>query len=84
MKFKVNVEVNEDGSATIVSWRYPEGTLRQEMMDCREIQLAKKDFRGPYPMAHTKIPLQAHIALQKAMEEDREPLEVIDYADGGE
>ena len=79
MRYKIDVEVNKDGSATITSWRYPEGTLRQEMMDFREVQLPKKDFRGLYPVAHTKIPFQAHIALQRAME-DREPLEVIDYS----
>ena len=35
-------------------------------------------------MAHTKIPFRAHVALQRAMEKDREPLEVINYTDGGE
>ena len=80
MRYKIDIDVNEDGSATVTSWRYPVGTLREEMMDCREVKLPKKDFRGPHPVAHAKIPFQAHIALQNAMEKDREPLEVVDYS----
>lgn len=88
MRYKVEVDVYPDGTVTIESWRYPGS--REELMDVRDMRIPKIRVEDPdgvvvrlnpdLPGSRTTVSQQAHIALQRAIEKDRKPLEVIDHS----